>query len=126
MLSRILASATALTPSTKLTGPIPKCRSRRPAVSARVLVRITSRMWSTSRWPRLATTSWRRASSSRPKASASARVRVLLGSVGVMGKTPLQAQLEVGARNGDAELDVLVGLARDDAGDQVQDGAARL
>src|SRR4051812_32443687 len=79
------------------------------------------RMWSTSRWERLARTSRRRASSSRPKASASSGVSCLL----VM-RVLSEGELEVGARDRDAEANLLIGLAGDGACGQVLDGAALL
>src|SRR5689334_821490 len=79
-------------------------------------------MWSTSRWPRSATISARSASSSRPKASACSRVSLRA----VMIVLPSQVELEIGQRRGDAQLDLLVGLARHRARHEVAHRARAL
>src|SRR4051812_41040428 len=69
------------------------------------------------------------ASSSRPKASASSRVRVLAAAVMRLlrsQKRCSQRELEVRERLRDAELDLLVGGARHFARDEVAHGAGAL
>src|SRR6516225_1552821 len=81
-------------------------------------------MWSTSRWPRSATISARRASSSRPKASACSQVSVVAAELMIVLSS--QVQLEIRERRGDAQLDLLVALARDRARHEVAHGARAL
>src|SRR6185312_15508395 len=73
-------------------------------------------MWSTSRCPTSATISSRIASSSRPNASACSPVSV---AVVVMCFLSSKPELEIGERARDAQLDLLVALARHGAGDEV-------
>src|SRR6476619_7304554 len=81
-------------------------------------------MWSTSRWPRSATISARSASSSRPNASACSRVSVVAAVVMIV--LPSQVEVEIGQRRGDAQLDLLVGLARHRARHEVAHRARAL
>src|ERR1041384_524858 len=93
---------------------------------------MTPRMWSTSRWPRSASTRSRTASSSRPKRSASAGNRGLLGGAIIAAfrgwgyLACLERELQIGARERHAKPDLLVGLARHHARHAVLDGATHL
>src|ERR1041384_7756567 len=92
---------------------------------------MTPRMWSTSRWPRSASTGSRMASSSRPKLSAAAGDSGLLGCAIIVPlpghcRACLQPALPIGARGRHAQSDILIRLARHHTCHAVLDGAAQL
>ena len=79
MLSRLLATARLVVPSSQSVRPRPTSRTTRPPSSSERWTRITRRMYAASRAPRLASTRSRIASSSRPSSSTCSEVRWAAG-----------------------------------------------